>query len=98
MGATVTRGSVSRADAFSVFASEECSPPRSWGNGPGDTYGEHEHERDKVLFCLEGSIVFHVDGDDVGLEAGDRLDLPAGTRHGATVGPAGCACVEAWGA
>ncbi len=30
--------------------------------------------------------------------AGDRLDLPAGTRHAATVGPAGCECLEAWGA
>ena len=97
MAATVTRGSVSREDALTMFASEGCSAPRSWGNGPGDTYGGHEHERDKVLFCLEGSIVFHVDGGDVGLEAGDRLDLPAGTRHGATVGPAGCSCVEAWG-
>lgn len=97
MAATVTRGSTSREDALTVFASEDCSAARSWGNGPGDTYDEHQHERDKVLFCLEGSIVFHVDGADVGLEAGDRLDLPAGTRHGATVGPAGCACVEAWG-
>jgi cupin superfamily acireductone dioxygenase involved in methionine salvage len=48
-----------------------------------------------VLFCLEGSIVFHTDRGDVALEAGDRLDLPPGTPHAATVGPAGCACVEA---
>ena len=41
-------------------------------------------------------ILTEVHGD-VSLEAGDRLDLPAGTRHGATVGPRGCACVEAWG-
>jgi cupin superfamily acireductone dioxygenase involved in methionine salvage len=50
-----------------------------------------------VLFCLEGSIVFRTDDGDVALTAGDRLDLPAGTRHAATVGPAGCACLEAWG-
>ena len=97
MAATVTRGSASRADALAIFVADGCSPPRSWGNGPGDVYGAHEHERDKVLFCLEGSIVFHLDDQDVALEAGDRLDLPAGTRHGATVGPAGCSCVEAWG-
>jgi uncharacterized cupin superfamily protein len=46
---------------------------------------------------LEGSIVFHTDDGDVVLDAGDRLDLPAGTAHAATVGPDGCACVEAWG-
>jgi hypothetical protein len=27
--------------------------------------------------------------------AGDRLDLDPGTRHGATVGPDGCSCIEA---
>ena len=57
----------------------------------------HTHERPKVLFCLEGSIVFHADDGDVALTPGDRLDLAAGTPHGATVGPEGCACIEAWG-
>jgi hypothetical protein len=44
-----------------------------------------------------GSIVFHTDDGDAALAAGDRLDLPAGTRHAATVGQHGCECVEAWG-
>jgi mannose-6-phosphate isomerase-like protein (cupin superfamily) len=96
MGATVTRGSSTRADALAAFAAEGCSAPRSWGNGPGDRYAAHDHAEHKVLFCLEGSIVFHTDDGDLELAAGDRLDLPAGTRHGATVGPSGCACVEAW--
>ena len=97
MSATVTTGTAIRAEALTIFATEGCSAPRPWSNGPGETYGWHEHDRDKVLFCLEGSIVFHTDDGDVALTAGDRLDLPAGTRHGATVGPAGCACLEAWG-
>ena len=93
----MTPGSATRADALETFVAEGCSAPRSWGNGPGDAYGWHEHAQPKVLFCLEGSIVFHTDEGDVALESGDRLDLPAGTPHAATVGPAGCACVEAWG-
>jgi hypothetical protein len=96
MPATLTRGSATRADALAAFAAEGCSAPRSWGNGPGDVYGAHEHAQHKVLFCLAGSIVFRTDVGDVALEAGDRLDLPAGTRHAATVGPDGCECVEAW--
>jgi mannose-6-phosphate isomerase-like protein (cupin superfamily) len=95
VGATRTPGHATRADALTAFAAEECSRPRSWGNVPGDTYGAHEHGYHKVLFCLEGSIVFHTDEGDVELTAGDRLDLEPGTRHGATVGPEGCACVEA---
>ena len=97
MSATVAAGTSIRAEALAIVATEGCSAPRSWGNGPGETYSWHEHDRDKVLFCLEGSIVFHTEDGDVALTAGDRLDLSAGTRHGATVGPAGCACLEAWG-
>ncbi len=44
-----------------------------------------------------GSITFHLTqlGDDVELAAGERLDLPAGTVHGATVGSNGVGCLEA---
>jgi quercetin dioxygenase-like cupin family protein len=49
----------------------------------------------KVLFCLAGSITFRVDGRDIALAPGDRLDLEAGTEHSATVGPEGCSCEEA---
>lgn len=79
-----------------MFEAEGCDAPRSWGNGPGDRYGRHDHRSHKVLFCLEGSIAFHTDDGDVELTAGDRLDLPAGTAHAATVGPDGCACIEAY--
>jgi len=95
--ASRTKGAVDRTDALAIFAREGCSEPRSWANGPGDTYGRHEHPRAKVVFCLEGAIIFHTDDGDVALEAGDRLDLPARTPHAATVGASGCACVEAWG-
>lgn len=95
MGATATTGTASRADATIAFAAEGCSAPRDWSNGPGDRYGAHEHGYHKVLFCLAGSIVFHVDGRDVELRAGDRLDLEPGTVHAATVGRDGCSCIEA---
>lgn len=95
MTATKTPGGATRADAMVAFAAEGCSAPRSWGNGAGDTYGWHNHGYHKVLFCLSGSIVFHTRDGDVDLSAGDRLDLEPATEHAATVGPAGCECVEA---
>jgi quercetin dioxygenase-like cupin family protein len=73
---------------------EEGLSPRSWSNGPGDTYDWHDHADHKSLWCLEGGIVFHLDDGDVELSAGDRLELPPGTRHAATVGPRGVHCVE----
>jgi uncharacterized protein YjlB len=71
--------------------------PGTWSNGPGDVYGVHSHAYDKVLVCAAGSIVFGLPGmvQQVPLAAGDRLDLPAGTEHDATVGPVGVTCLEA---
>lgn len=71
-----------------------------WGNGPGDVYGAHRHDYDKVLLCLAGSILFGLDeaGSAVRREArlrtGERLDLPAGTLHDAHVGQDGVRCFE----
>jgi quercetin dioxygenase-like cupin family protein len=84
-----------RADAGAIFRAESCSAPRAWTNAPGERYGAHSHDFHKVLFCLEGSITFHLADGDVELSAGDRLDLPPGTEHSATVGPDGVECIEA---
>lgn len=84
-----------RESALEAFAVEGCSAPRWWANGPGDTYARHAHGYHKVLFCLEGSITFHLSEGDVELGPGDRLDIEAETPHTATVGPSGCSCVEA---
>ena len=69
----------------------------TWGNAPRDTYAAHSHAFDKVLVATSGSITFHLVElhKDVTLEAGERLELPAGIVHGATVGNAGVSCLEA---
>jgi quercetin dioxygenase-like cupin family protein len=69
----------------------------SWSNGPGDRYGVHRHDYDKVLVAAAGSIEFELPDTDqrIELRVGDRLELPAGTAHGALVGPEGVTCLEA---
>lgn len=75
-----------RAEARDVYG---------WSNGPGDVYGEHEHDFRKVLVCVRGSIAFQLSGGEViHLGVGDRMVLEPRTRHMAVVGPEGCACVE----
>jgi quercetin dioxygenase-like cupin family protein len=71
--------------------------PQGWSNGPGDEYAVHSHSYTKVLYCLRGSIRFTLPDQEgqIDLGPGDRMVLPAGTRHGAVVGPAGVACIEA---
>lgn len=68
-----------------------------WSNGPGDLYGTHSHPYYKVIYIVRGSITFGLPdtGQEIYLEAGDRLDLPAGVQHNAVVGPQGVACLEA---
>lgn len=70
--------------------------PYAWSNGPGDRYGTHEHASTKLLVCAEGSITFLVGepAEPVELAAGEGFVLPAGTPHGAVVGPDGCTCLE----
>lgn len=74
---------------------EGLSEVRWWSNGPGVTFDWHHHPFHKVLFCSEGSIVFHTRDGDVELRPGDRLDIEPGTEHAATVGSDGVSCVEA---
>jgi quercetin dioxygenase-like cupin family protein len=85
------------ADELAARLASEGLDAGAWGNGPGDTYAEHSHGYDKVLVATSGSVTFHLPGlgRDVTLSEGERLELPAGTIHGATVGPAGVRCLEA---
>jgi quercetin dioxygenase-like cupin family protein len=68
-----------------------------WSNGPTETYAGHRHAYDKVLVPRAGSITFHLTelGRDVELRTGERLELPAETLHGATVGSRGVICLQA---
>lgn len=70
--------------------------PYQWSNGPHDVYSAHTHSYDKVIYVLRGSITFGLPelGQKLTLNAGDRLDLPAGTVHDAVVGAQGVACLE----
>ena len=76
---------------------DEGLSPYSWSNGPRYIYSEHSHLYNKVIYVVRGSITFGLPQENrqVHLEAGDRLDLPAGIVHDATVGAEGVVCLEA---
>lgn len=67
---------------------------RRWTAEGGQMFDAHMHEKDKRLWCAEGSIVFTVNGQDISMQPGDTLDLPAMTVHEAVAGLTGCACYE----
>ena len=79
-----------------ILHSEGLSASR-WSNGPGDVYGVHAHAYHKVLYVVSGSITVGLpdQGEHITIYPGDRLELPAGLRHDALVGPEGVVCLEA---
>ena len=78
---------------------DEGLHPYQWSNGPGDVYAAHNHGYHKVIYVVRGSITFGLPktGERLVLNAGDRLELPAGVLHDAKVGPNGVAYLEAQG-
>jgi quercetin dioxygenase-like cupin family protein len=66
-----------------------------WSNGPGAVYAVHDHPYRKILYVDQGSITFEPAGKPaIVMRLGDRLELPAGTPHGAVVGLEGVTCWE----
>jgi len=66
-----------------------------WSTGPGAVYAVHDHPYRKILYVDQGSITFTPAGRaPIEMRAGDRVELEAGTAHGAIVGPDGVVCWE----
>jgi quercetin dioxygenase-like cupin family protein len=81
--------------AIEAVLRREGLAPFRWGNAAGYHYPPHRHDYYSVIVCTAGSITFHVEGADMELRPGDRIDLGAGVEHAATVGAAGVECLEA---
>lgn len=49
---------------------------------PGTAFGRHKHPGEEIIYVLEGSLEYQVEGKPpVTLRAGDVLFIPAGTIH-----------------
>lgn len=71
--------------------------PYMWTNMANHRYGVRSHGYDKVLYVVDGSIELSFPdlGQQLIMRPGDRVDVPAGVRHGTIVGNKGACCVEA---
>jgi mannose-6-phosphate isomerase-like protein (cupin superfamily) len=61
-----------------------------WQDGPDAFYSEHVHHEETAHIILSGEMTLIMDGEAKTLCAGERCDVPAGTRHSARMGPRGC--------
>lgn len=71
--------------------------PFMWDNAPNHRYAVRSHGYDKVLYVIEGNLEITLPDSNqrMRLRSGDRIDIPAGVRHGTIVGSGGVKCVEA---
>jgi quercetin dioxygenase-like cupin family protein len=78
------------------FDEQELDTYYNWAGTANSTIDGHTHGYHKVLFVLEGNVKFEFPTrhETLHLNAGDRLELPAGIRHNAVVGVDGVVCVE----
>ena len=59
---------------------------------PGAAFPRHTHPGEEIIYVIEGSIEYEVDGKPVTVKAGGVLFIPAGTVHAAkNVGTANAA-------
>ncbi len=96
----LTRWSGSQHPTASIITREmkkERLRPYMWDNSPNFRYGVRSHGYDKVLYVVEGSLEITLPDNNqrMRLKPGDRVDIPAGVRHGMIVGSTGAKCVEA---
>lgn len=76
---------------------QERLRPYGWSNNPNHRYAVRSHNYDKVMYVVNGSIEVTLPDSNqrVTLRVGDRIDIPAGIRHGMIVGRSGAECIEA---
>lgn len=48
----------------------------------GDRIPLHRHDVDEVVTIIAGDAIYHLDGEDVAVGAGDVVFIPAGSTHG----------------
>ena len=71
--------------------------PYVWDNTPNYRYAVRSHGYRKVMYVVEGTLEVTLPDSNqrVKLRAGDRVEIPAGVRHGAIIGSSGAKCIEA---
>lgn len=61
-----------------------------WADGPNTCYPEHMHPDETAHIVLSGEMTLTLNGESHLYRAGERCDVPAGTKHSAHMGRLGC--------
>jgi len=82
MGITVEKtGITNLGEMKNILENEGYHGIFSWSDSPGSSYDWHTHPEEEVRWVISGSITIGHEGGEVLLQSGDRMNVPAGTRH-----------------
>ena len=63
---------------------------------PQTVLTDHRHPFDEVRMVVSGALFLNINGNQLLLRPGDRIEIPANTRHSKSVeGGESCTCVVA---
>ncbi len=78
-----------------IFDAEGLSPNEEIFE-PQTVIPDHRHPFDEVRMVVSGSLFLNIAGNQLLLRAGDRIEIPANTRHSKSVeGQDACVCIVA---
>lgn len=78
-----------------IFEAEGLNP-REEVMEPKTVITDHRHPFDEIRMVIAGSLFMNISGNQILLRAGDRIDIPANTRHSKSVeGDVACVCIVA---
>jgi quercetin dioxygenase-like cupin family protein len=63
-----------------IFESEGLDPVNEIYN-PAEKVSDHRHPFKEVRFLVDGEMLFKIAGTQLLLRAGDRIEIPANTKH-----------------
>ncbi len=71
--------------------------PYKWDATPNQRHAVRSHGYAKVLYVVDGVVEISLPDSNqrTRLKTGDRIDIPAGVRHGSMVGSRGASLLEA---
>lgn len=69
-----------KEQALMIFRAEDLSPREEILN-VDDIYPDDRHPFDEIRMILEGELSMNINGNQLLLRAGDKIMIPANTKH-----------------
>lgn len=82
-----------RNQLFSILEKEGLEPFEE-NYAPQEKVHEHRHPFAEIRYIVSGELIFNISGNQFVLRAGDRIEIPANTKHSHFAqGGSECVCV-----